>query len=85
MLAMTLDEAEEQHKRGPGGGIARGRRRRLKAKKPRRTLLKGDEAALFVIAARHIDRWPRATSEEPFVETVRLRDEAKLSWHEIAR
>lgn len=85
MLAMILDEAQERHKWGPGGGIARGGRRRLKAKKRKGTFLEGDEAALFVLAGRHIDRWPRAKSEEPFMETVRLRDEEKLPWHEVAR
>ena len=85
MLAMILDDAQELEGWGPGGGIARGRRRRLKAKKPRGTFLEGDEAALFVLAARHIDRWPCATSEEPFIETVRLRVEEKLPWREVAQ
>ncbi|MEJ7786785.1 MAG: tyrosine-type recombinase/integrase [Solirubrobacteraceae bacterium] len=85
ILAMILDDVEELHGWGPGGGIARGRRRRLNTTKTGGQFLEGDEAALFVIAARHIDRWPRATSEEPFIETVRLRDEERLPWREIAR
>lgn len=85
MLAMILEEVQERHGWGPGPNIARGSRRRSSTKKPRREFLEGDEAALFVIAARHIDRWPVAASEELFIETMRLRDDEKLPWREVAR
>jgi integrase len=85
MIAMILEEAQERDGWGPGPSIARGHRRKAKTEKPRRTFLEGDAAARFVLAARHIDRCPIASSEEPFIETMRLRDDEKLPWREVAR
>lgn len=83
-LAEILKDAKKSYSWGPGAPVVRNAHKPLKVKKPDRNWLEGDEVRLFRRAAKHIDLWPKASSELPFLETVRLRDNDKLPWKEIA-
>ena len=63
---------------------ARGRRRRLKATRPRRPFLEPDELRDLPTAARQLDALGCSASPDA-LEVRRLRDEEKLSFPAIAK
>lgn len=62
---------------------ARGRRRRLKTKRPRRPFLEGDEVQSLLVAAEALDRKPSQVSAMA-AEAQRLRDVDGLTYPELA-